>query len=225
MTTEEKDKLELLLDMTEHPERYSEQELERLLDDGECRELYQLMTEANQAFEVRKAERVTDEVMQEEWEKFAGRHYPASDTKMPAPASAFRKLRKLAAMLIGVVMLSGMAYAAVYISKMQHREKAPEKKEVTATATASKPVMAQTEDRRDTVTVQPRQFENVALEQIVSELAARYMLKVEFRNEKAKAVRLYFQWNPQDSAAKVVETLNMFNQVRVSIVDGTIIVE
>ena len=51
------------------------------------------------------------------------------------------------------------------------------------------------------------------------------MLKVDFRSEKAKAVRLYFRWNPQDSPAKVAEALNMFNQVSVSIVDGCIVVE
>ena len=224
MTTEGKDKLELLLDMTEHPENYSEQELEQLLADGECRELYQLMTEANQAFEVRKAEQVADEVMNVEWERFADRHFPASGTKISALAVAFRKWRKLAATVAGVAVLSGMAYAAVYINGMEHKGEAPET-EVTETVGANKPAMMQTEEKRDTVTVRPRQFENVALEQIVSELAAHYMLKVDFRSEKSKAVRLYFRWNPQDSPAKVAEALNMFNQVSVSIVDGSIVVE
>lgn len=224
MTIEGKDKLELLLDMTEHPENYSEQELEQLLADGECREFYQLMTEANQAFEVRKAEQVADEVMNVEWERFADRHYPASGTKISALAVAFRKWRKLAATVAGVAVLSGMAYAAVYINGMQHKGEAPETG-VTETVGANKPAMMQTEEKRDTVTVRPRQFENVALEQIVSELAAHYMLKVDFRSEKSKAVRLYFRWNPQDSPAKVAEALNMFNQVSVSIVDGCIVVE
>ena len=224
MTIEGKDKLELLLDMTEHPENYSEQELEQLLADGECREFYQLMTEANQAFQVRKAEQVADEVMNGEWERFADRHFPASGTKISALAVAFRKWRKLAATVAGVAVLSGMAYAAVRINSMQHKGEAPETG-VTETVGADKPAMMQTEEKRDTVTVRPRQFENVALEQIVGELASHYMLKVDFRSEKSKAVRLYFRWNPQDSPAKVAEALNMFNQVSVSIVDGSIVVE
>jgi hypothetical protein len=43
------DKLERLLDMVEHPEQYTEEEIKELLDDDECREYYELMVKTDNA--------------------------------------------------------------------------------------------------------------------------------------------------------------------------------
>lgn len=218
MTTEGQDKIELLLDMVEHPERYSEQEVEQLLADEECRETYRLMADAHSGYESRNAEQVTDELVDEEWEKFARQHYPN------VTAASAKVWRKMAAAVIGVLFLSGIAYAAIYINKVEHKSEAP-KTEMADVNTNTKNTEETVVEKTDTVAVQPHQFEDATLEQIVGEMASYYHLKADFRNEELKTKRFYFRWNPQDEPEKAAEALSMFEHVSVSVSDGSIIVE
>lgn len=50
------DKLELLLDMIEHPERYTEQQISELLADEEMRKHYDVMVRLRGAYDVKKEE-------------------------------------------------------------------------------------------------------------------------------------------------------------------------
>jgi hypothetical protein len=69
------DKLLRLLDMTEHPEKYSEQELHDILNDPDLRTDYEVMSRAREAFAKRNAnnESVSDDVIDDEWEKLSNR--------------------------------------------------------------------------------------------------------------------------------------------------------
>ena len=44
------DKLELLLDMTEHPDRYTEQQMRELLADEDVRKYYDVMVQLREAY-------------------------------------------------------------------------------------------------------------------------------------------------------------------------------
>ena len=90
MTQEEK--LQRLLEMQEHPERYTEEEIRQLMTDEECRQLYEQMVRATDAI---FSEKVT-----------------AKETTAIAPQ---RRWIQVAAAFIGVLMLSGIAYAAIHI--------------------------------------------------------------------------------------------------------------
>ena len=48
--TDPKDKLAMVLDATEHPEQYTDEQLEELLRDEECAAFYRLMCEASSAY-------------------------------------------------------------------------------------------------------------------------------------------------------------------------------
>ena len=93
---ETKDKMERLLDMTEHPERYSEEEIQTLLEDDECREYYELMVKTDAAY--------TGDTSDMEVERLC-----RSSKLNTCPSSR----RKIAAIFIGILMISGIAYAAI----------------------------------------------------------------------------------------------------------------
>lgn len=197
MTTEKnRDRIEKLLDVVEHTERYSEQEIDRLLGTPE----------------------VSRETIDEEWRKFAANHYHARRYSIGG-------WRKAAAVFAGVVALSGIAIAAIHISGV--RDEKPATVDVAVAddntrLTAEKKSVAVA----DTVAVmRPRQFENVALSDMLDEMSAYYGVKVEWRSDRAKSVRLYFRWNPQDDVKKVVEAMNMFDKVDITVADGIMIVE
>ena len=94
-----KEKLERLLKMQEHPENYTEEEIRQLMADDECRQLYEQMVHAADAIFANKEE------------------YELNDKEVtsihPAVKTEYR-FKNIAAILIGVLMLSGIAYAAFH---------------------------------------------------------------------------------------------------------------
>ena len=81
-------------------------------------------------------------------------------------------------------------------------------------------------ERIDSVsTGQPVTFDNVALETIIGDIAARYQMQVEFRNEDARALRFYFVWQSDEDLDATLERLNLFESVNISKEGNTIVVE
>ena len=211
---EQNDKIRLLLDMHEHPENYSDEQLARLLEDEQMATLWQQLATAKRA--------LTDAPepdVDAEWQRFEQAHF--------APARNRRWL-KVAAMFIGVLMLSAFTYAAVHAVLQIADDEAKEKIEDVAPTT---PVESADVGPRlgvaDTPAVAPDPitFDNVSLETIINDIAMRHQLQVEFRNEDARALRFYFVWQPDEALDEVLERLNMFESVNISKEGNTIVVE
>ena len=117
--------------------------------------------------------------------------------------------------VIMLLLLWGVGVSRAESSENQEKTDAPE-------ATSS-PAEA---ERIDSVsTGQPVTFDNVALETIVGDIAARHQMQVEFRNEDARALRFYFVWQPDEDLDAVLKRLNLFESVNISKEDNTIVVE
>ena len=70
---EKNEKIQMLLDMQEHPENYSEQELKTMLKDPEVRELMEATALLKQAMIWENARKNAVNV-DAEWQRFAGQH-------------------------------------------------------------------------------------------------------------------------------------------------------
>ncbi len=66
------DKFEKILDIIDHQEKYSDEEIREILQDEECRKLYQTMMEVDSAL-LREAPLLLL-MSDEEWEKFSQEH-------------------------------------------------------------------------------------------------------------------------------------------------------
>lgn len=207
---EQNDKNRLLLDMHEHPENYTDEQLAAMLDD----EMQKRLATAKRAMTD-----VPEPDVDAEWERFEQEHF--------APARNRRWL-KVAAMFIGVLMLSAFTYAAIHaVRAHQPKKQQPATEQV---ETANHPV-----ESSSTVAIQPTDslsseedpitFDNVSLETIINDIATRYQLQVEFRNEDARALRFYFVWQPDEELNEVLERLNLFESVNISKEGNTIVVE
>ena len=64
------DKFEKILDIIDHQEKYSDEEIREILQDEECRKLYQTMVEVDSALESPSPIIKVDE----EWDNFKKRH-------------------------------------------------------------------------------------------------------------------------------------------------------
>lgn len=214
------DKSELLLRMLEHPEQYSDEQLLELLADEECRELYEAMRLSADAFEVEDAKaKISAGLKDEEWQKFSMTH--DTDSNGRAVRRHF-SLSKIAALFIGVLMLSGIAYAAY---RMAHRAGETLQKPVQEQPMADSPQQVLIEEPADSIKQAPVVFENAELQTMLNEMATYYNYKVSFRTEAAKHIRLYFTWDKASKIEDVVAMFNKFERIHINIENQTLVVE
>lgn len=214
------DKSELLLRMLEHPEQYSDEQLLELLADEECRELYEAMRLSADAFEMEDAKaKISAGLKDEEWQKFSMTHDEGSDDRT---IRRHFSLSKIAAMFIGILMLSGIAYAAY---RMAHRAGEDSQKPVQEQPMANSPQQVLIEEPADSIKQAPVVFENAELQTMLNEMATYYNYKVLFRTESAKHIRLYFTWDKASKIEDVVATFNKFERIHISIENQTLVVE
>ena len=75
------------------------------------------------------------------------------------------------------------------------------------------------------VAVQPHLYDDVPLEQILTDLAAYYHVDVEYTTEDVRSLRLYYQWEPDYTIDKVVEMLDNFQAFEIHREGDKLVVE
>lgn len=147
------------------------------------------------------------------WEQFQKAHIVAKSTTT---------WYKIAAMFIGILMLSGIAYAAI-----SHFIKMKDKPQVTLTE--RKPdikKMEKTYGAEMTPTKKaPVVFNNVELQQIMQYVADGYGVKVEFKNNAARTIRFYLQWEADDTLQEIIDKINHFEKVHLTLNEDTITIK
>lgn len=206
---EQNDKIRLLLDMHEHPENYTDEQLATMLDD----EMQEQLATAKRAMTD-----IPEPDVDAEWQRFEQAHF--------APVNNRRWL-KVAAMIAGVLMLSAFTYAAIHAVRHSTNEKSIETTEKVAKTSQTEASVGPRLGVADsaTVAVEPIVFDNLPLDQMLEKIAPHYGMQVEFRNEDARALRFYFVWQPDEALDAVLERLNLFESVNISKEGNTIVVE
>ena len=210
-------KTDLLLQMMQQPQDYTADEWQEILADDECRELYTLMSKTQSAIDVaRNDKEVTDDIIDSEWQRLMKEQ---THTSFFTLHSSFLKF---AAMFIGVLMLSGIAIAAIHIVR-QHQQ-AEQKKEVTADSNSRLSNSNSQLEVADSIALQPVVYENIPLEKIIPEIAGHYNVAVSFQNDSVRQIRLFYQWKPEYTIEKVVEMLNNFEALQLQLERDTLFV-
>ena len=224
------DKFEKILDIIDHQEKYSDEEIREILQDEECRKLYQTMVEVDSALESPSPIINVDE----EWEKFSQKHQLQEEATQNAAQEAvshpITSWRKLAASIAGFVLISGIAFAAIhtYIKRSQEPTQVtadthPEViKSDSAKQVAAKDSLTHPKPEKPAI---HKTFENVAFEQMISEIASYYDLQVKFENNEDKTLRLYYEWNSHSSIENIVKELNQFENVNIELQQNELIVK
>lgn len=202
-------KTDLLLQMMNQPQEYTADEWQEILENDECRELYTLMSKTQSAIDAARAEeKVTDEMIDAEWQQLAKPH-------LSPLAYRFSPLYKIAALFIGVLMLTGITFAAISIAR--HNDGVEENPGDRTSDTVLQhnngfvPVILP-----DTIP-QVRIFENVPLDEVITEMASYYNKVADIQNEQTHELRLYYKWNRKDDIGSIVEDLNHFDHVNLTV--------
>ena len=175
-----------------------------------------------------------------EWEKFAASHSEeleildegerlrvgdgTSGIYKPR-LRAYLAPRKMAASFIGVLLASGIAFAAIQVVRniSTPKPQLPSTEQVIDT----KPVTSLPADtvKTDTIPTEPYVFNNVPLDSMLTAIAVAHNMQVEFENEAARHLRFHFVWKREDCLSRVVEKLNTFEAVNIGMEDKTLVVK
>ena len=203
-----------LLEMLDNPETYTELEIQDIINrDEDTRETYRMMVEAKRSSRQRQAEKTID--VDAAWQKFNEIHQSKSH--------GFGWI-KIAASFVGVLLVSGIAFAAIQIVRYA-QQNTPKPEEVINTPKPANVTPTDTLTTDTIATPQPIIYDNIPLEKMLPEIAAHYDANVTFVNDEARQLRFRFVWNPQKGIDQVVSDLNQFERLNVTLKDNQITVE
>ena len=250
MMNEDK-RIEWLLELQDHPERLTDEQLQQILADDEMRQLVQQLGFAKRAFKHQEVKNDIPDV-DSEWEKFAASHsdeltnaaraegkfactMPCKEEEDESQLEildegeykprlrAYLAPRKIAASFIGVLLASGIAFAAIWSLTPSPSPKG-EGSEYTQVSDTVKSVTTPLSTGRGAGGEVSYVFNNVPLDSILTTIAVAHGAQVEFENDAARQLRFHFVWKREDSLASVVEKLNTFDAVNIGMEDKKLVV-
>ncbi|MEE1383028.1 MAG: DUF4974 domain-containing protein [Segatella copri] len=232
-------KWDMLLDLLEHPEKYSETQKDELLGDEEVNELYQQLVETRQSLDFAKSkEKMKMPSIDAEWEKLKEEMQQKEEMSQNAETQQTAKLlplwspmRKVAA-VAAVLVVSGITFAAIHLVTRSHQASDKHNTELVASQKDSiqqvaAPQKSNIEEKADSASLAqlPLVYENAELQNILTPIAEHFHLQVTYQNESARHIRLFLQLEKNMSLDDIIELMNHFEKVNIRHEGQTLIVE
>ena len=237
-------KWDLLLDLLEHPEKYSETQKDELLGDEEGNELYQQLVETRQSLDFAKSkEGMKIPSIDAEWEKLKDemklkekqqKEEMSQNAEIQQTAKLFplwSPMRKVAA-VAAVLVVSGITFAAIHLVTRSHLASDKNNTELVASQKdsiqqVSAPQKSNIEEKADSASLAqlPLVYENAELQNILTPIAEHFHLQVTYQNESARHIRLFLQLEKNMNLDDIIELLNHFEKVNIRHEGQTLIVE
>ena len=220
----------MLFDMQEHPEKYTDEQIECLLADEEVKEFFHELAMARMAGKKANPKEVD---VDEAWKEFVQVHH---EDKMAIDAGrtkgTYRNRMKIAASIVGFIFLSGVALAAIHNGwfgflafDQTANNKAATEQTANSKQLANDSLKAMTTEPKDSLDMKPVVFDNAELGIILIQMADFYHVKVEYMNANTQHIRLFFNWNKTKTLEQNLEILNAFDRIQIEYIDGTLLVK
>ena len=191
---------QLYFDMQEHPERYTDEQVKAMMDELD-RE-----PDTEQAWQ----EWVESEKLKVKSEKCRPDSIASRFTLHAA--HSHRRWLQIAAIMIGVVLISGIAIAAIYMNRQWTMN--DEQRMV---------VDGQQAENNDS-SASPILFDNVPLDSVLGVVAAHYQKVVCFRDEAPRSMKLIMTWQPDAPLDDFLDRLNAFDGLSLRLENDTVFV-
>ena len=219
------EKRQMFFDMQEHPNRYTDEQMERLLADEDMKDFFHDMAMVRMAMKKGNPKKVN---IYEAWKEFADKQGLKAN-KASGKTSSNRW--KIAASIIGVIFFSAITFAAIHSgffrSSSSDETSQAKTEQVSSTSDLNKTdsIKVSATEKADSLDLKPVVFDNAELGNVVSQLAAFYHVKVEFDNAESQHIRIFFNWDKTKTLKQNLEILNAFERIQITEVDGTLKVE
>lgn len=176
-----------------HPEDYTDEQLDQMLEEAHI-----TVPDANEA-----------------WERFKNERQETRHVKLP--------LMKIAAIFVGVLMLSGITYAAIhFIGGSSQKAQEPQ---TVITDNAKRPATEAQPTDNNSTELKTVVYEDTELATILNDIAKFYQVETVYKQEDTKHIRLYFTWDKQLKLDDVIEMFNKFERFHIIHENQKLIVE
>ena len=165
----------------------------------------------------------TSDIIDEEWTKFEAEHFGNDQRSNSSLFTLHSSLTKIAASFIGLLMLSGFAYATIHLIN-NSKQKPQEEQTVTASNSQSSTLNAQLAEP-DSTDMKPIIYEDTELATILSDIATFYQVEPVYKKADSKHIRLYFTWDKKQTIDDLIDTFNKFERIHITREHQKLIVE
>ena len=172
----------------------------------------------------------TKDIIDEEWTKFEAEHFEnekmknkENETISHSLILSLSKYQKIAAMFVGVLMLSGFAFAAVQM--MNNSSQKAQEEQIVATENSQSSTLNSQLTEQDSALDKTIVYEDTELAIILSDVATFYQAELVYKNETSKHIRLYFTWDKQQTIDDLIDTFNKFERIHITRDNQKLIVE
>lgn len=202
------DKYELVSDIIEHPDKYSDGQLDEIMSDPESREIYNLISMTDSAIEAGK-----DIDVDAEWKAFKLKHCARRHISL-WPGSRAASIAAIICCSI-VAVAAGIAVTVKVFERKAEPQTCITTDDVTATVCNTSSVTA---TPTDTASVRPVPviFEDETLETIMKAVATAYGVDIVFNNKDAASLHLYYKLDTALTLDEVLSQLNTFERINIS---------
>lgn len=213
-----KDNADRLLEAVEHPERYSDEELAMLFNDSEVRNLYDTMTKTSGLLT-----ETPEPDIDMEWRRFAAANRKKKLLRLPFSRHAAAAVVAIVASLAMVAATIGIKYTIEHPAPQETDVRQPYE---ATEGTSGTDIAVQDSMTPESLPVpETRVFSDETLERIIVEICEYYGASAEFKSAAAKNLRLYFKWDQSQPLSDVVDQLNNFEQIDITLDKEVITVE
>ena len=209
--TNSEDNIRKLMEMLDNPDAYSEQEIRDIIgQDEDTRETYRMMVKIKRSSRRSQNDRPVD--VDAAWKRFEQTHYQRRHSNV---------WMRVAAGFIGILFVSGISFAAISAVKHHNERKQADVQPQLETVTTTNAATVESEESAE----QPIVFTNTRLEQMLTEIAAFYGVKVDYKSADVRDLRFYYEWNRKAGIESVIDDLNRFAKVNITLNNKKITVE
>ncbi len=207
------DKIQQLLEITDAPYEYSEEQIEETLKDDDMRAAYAVMVLAAQTFDATREDERQD--------------VHQNVAKTIALGNRWMLWRKVA-IFIGVFLISGLAVAAFL---PMGKTKPPEEKPMEVAVKETPSQAADSDVRQKDLKVAQSNlpsivvFQDETLENIMQAVGEAYKVTPVFKNEQKRHLRLHMKWNRDAGLDIFLQRISQFKQFEVTATPTTLIIE
>lgn len=220
------DKYDIVLDIIEHPDKYSGHQVEEILSDHETKEIYRILCLTASGIAANADDDVDIDV-DAEWERLSKRN---------RKSLIYRPWLGSRAASIVAITFTSLAAAAIGVAVVVKSIESRQESSIgnagieSTTATGDSNIAIQARDTiapadKTPTPSRPIIFEDETLEVILNHIAERHNAVVEYHNPEMSQLHLYYRFDPSLSLRETIGQLNTFEQININISGEKLIVD
>lgn len=215
----------IVFDLIEHPENFSSEEVHEILSNPEMKEIYKILCKLSTVLNAEN--NISEELIDEEWERLN-----AEPAMKPEIQKCFKGhlISSSRAASVSLIFFSSLIALAVGISvsfSVAHK-KSKDSSEFSSTNVTQMVSSGDTTTSKVNEEIEksgPVIFEDTPLDNILKIVSHNYDVSVKFRNPDTAEIHLFYKFDARKPLEDIVEQLNTFERISISIDGDTIIVE